>query len=193
MLAYELALRETPTDKGLRFTVAYKYSTLFAPGLALFHYGELLEYEPGAATLNNAGLAAGELGLATTAVDHLRRAHEAGNTLAASNLASRLLHAGFRKEADDLLRSTLNAADVSARVYSVLADVTSSPEDEAEKLKTLEEAIGRVRRWRLRYAEAKLGDAVAPSVLIGQYTGTSWPQARRRRRWERLRHLRPGR
>jgi tetratricopeptide (TPR) repeat protein len=90
----ERLLALDPSDLDVRFALAYKYSNVGRDDLAVHHYLKIPAASRSATAWNNLGVSFERLGLPVRSVRAYREAEAAGETLAASNLAIRLLDAG---------------------------------------------------------------------------------------------------
>jgi tetratricopeptide (TPR) repeat protein len=122
-----------PDDNGTRFNVAYKHSERGNNDLALFHYLKIPQLARDAAAWNNLGVSFQHIGLPASSVGAHRRAELLGNTLAMSNLAQKLMSAGFLSEARELCESALKIEDCHQNAASTLAEVKGIPDEENKK------------------------------------------------------------
>lgn len=172
----ELAIRLTPADKDLRFRVAYDYSEHDADELAFVNYRALIRLdEKYASAKNNAGVSADRLSLPITSVAYYKEAQVLGETLPSANLAQRLIAAGFRQEAMAILDEARKAAHVHRNVHHALGQLASAEAAEEQKIKDITERVGKVRKFRVLYAEALLQSTPAPADLSGTYIGVPSP------------------
>lgn len=170
-LMYELAIQNTPDDTSLRFDVAYKYSEQSAHEIAFVHYRRLLQNEPThIMALNNIGVDAGSLSLPLTAVSYFKLSQAMDNTLASSNLANRLIDAGFKEEAETLLTTAKSKSTVHRNVSFSIGRLAQAEATEEQQITKLSERVGKVRRWHVRHGEAALRQ-LEPTTLSGSYTG----------------------
>jgi tetratricopeptide (TPR) repeat protein len=105
--AVERLLQLDPTDNDRRFNLAYKYSNMGMNETALLHYRAIPNPARTAMAWNNLGVERAILKLPVRAVAAYRKSEELGETLAMSNLAEKLMRAGFLPEARKLLDSAL--------------------------------------------------------------------------------------
>lgn len=154
--ALEMALVERPNDTGLLFSVAYSYSQLGFYPLALLHYKALLNFKPDyAAALNNMGVAYGNLQLPMQSVKAQRQAADDEEyTLAAANLAYKLMSAGFKKEASDLLEKAKQQPDLHPSVGSAIAKLSETEESESEMEERFINSARERQSFLRRFAEA---------------------------------------
>jgi tetratricopeptide (TPR) repeat protein len=173
MAAYEEALRYDPYDTSLRFDAAYKYGELRARRLALYHYRRLLEsnpeHEPAS---NNAGVSAQSLGLPILAVDYFMKAQSLNSTLAMSNLASRLLEAGFRSEAEELLEEARQHEEPDRRVTVVTGEIGEALDKEEGDLESAMKDADYVSKLMALASELSRSPTDAEHFRTGEYKGT---------------------
>jgi tetratricopeptide (TPR) repeat protein len=107
----KLSLREReleidPADTKKRFQLAYAHSESDNRSLAMYHYEKIPISQRDSMTWNNLGVAYQGFSLAGLAISAFQTAANQGETLAMSNLAEKLISAGFLKEAqNELLRA----------------------------------------------------------------------------------------
>lgn len=137
----ERILDLNPDDNDARFSLAYKYAQLGNKELALLHYLKIPVRERSAVAWNNLGVAYDALAMSSKSVDSYRKAEEAGETLAMSNLAYKLMGAGFLSEAQELCDRALKANDYHKNVGLAAARVKElGPEEDEKRAATLEKA-----------------------------------------------------
>ena len=170
---FQLALMEHavelhPADTQKRFALAYKHSANENQDMALHHYLRIPDQQRDPTTWNNIGVSFGEFGLPLKEVKAFKRAADAGETLAMSNLGNRLLNAGFFDDADTECKRALAIPDYHKNVAILLNRLKDVPEEEEKKLQeTLENAKAKVAFYR------RLGMSVmleTPSVIAPKWT-----------------------
>jgi tetratricopeptide (TPR) repeat protein len=129
----ERSLELNPGDNESRFALAYKYSEIEMEKLAAFHYSKIPRFVRSAATWNNLGVALGHLGLPIASIAAYRESEEKGETLATSNIALKLIDAGFLPEAEKALTAALAVEKHDKNVDSGLASAKTAADSEAEK------------------------------------------------------------
>jgi len=131
----ERLLQIRPDDTDARFSLAYRYSQEGQDDASLFHYLKIQvqDREPG--TWNNLGVEYDHFSLVGKAVDAYRKATKAGETLAASNLAYKLLNAGFLQEANGICNKALVDNDCHKNVNQAISRIKEIPEEEDNKEK----------------------------------------------------------
>jgi tetratricopeptide (TPR) repeat protein len=168
----ELALRSTPSDKRLRFSLAHDYSKRGADELAFVHYQVLLEEGPkDPAAENNIGVSSERLSLPFTSTAHYKAAKAAGETLAAANLAYRLISVGFKDEATALLEEARQTENVHHNVQMAIGQIAENEVAEETKIERLKERVDKLRKFRVQYGDALLRAAPKPDELSGTYSG----------------------
>lgn len=170
--ALERLLALDPSDLDVRFSLAYKYSDMSRDDLAVHHYLKIPEASRSAIAWNNLGVSFERLGLPVRSVLAYRKAEAAGETLAASNLAIRLLDAGFVPEATQILETAQAVSDHSKNVDSTLSRAKSANEDEDEKEKTALSKAAAVSGFYREFGSA--ATRVAPK-LEGTWKGPECP------------------
>lgn len=167
--AMERLLELDPCDKEMRFALAYKYSDLGDNELATLHYSRIPAQERSAVAWNNLGVSLDQLGLHAKSVVAYRKSEELGETLAMSNLANKLIQAGFLTEAQNICDAALALKDYHKNVGSTLGRLKEIP---GEEEKTEVEAFAKATPKSEFYK--KLGLAVAkptPTGLFEQWQG----------------------
>lgn len=129
----ERKLELNPSDINTRFSLAYKYSERNSDDLAIFHYLKIPFAERTGVTWNNIGAARDELDLHVKSVMAYRKAEESGETLAMSNLANKLLKAGFLSEAQTICDSALKISDYHKNLGRTLGNLKNALDDENKK------------------------------------------------------------
>lgn len=172
MLMYEQAIRYAPADASLRFDVAYKYGDVNAYSIALHHYGSVISQQPEhQSALNNAGIAAQNVGFPILGVAFLRRAERAGSALASTNLARTLLSVGFVDEAREAIANARRLEHSERRVDSVAGQVANAEQQEEAGAEEAAKYVEKIREWRLRQAEGMLQETLAATAFAGEYIG----------------------
>lgn len=131
-----------PYDETVRFECAYQYRILGQDALALNHY--LLHQrtlpKPDIAAQNNLGDIYEQNDMDIKSTEMYRVAFDGGETLAGSNLASRLLDIGMVDEAEKILRKIISDnpdGDYSDQVHIVLGRISTKKDIENEKYEKL--------------------------------------------------------
>jgi len=161
----ERAVELSPTDAGLRFSVAYNESGLGWENLAWFNYSRISGLDQ-PFTENNLGVACDRLGLPIAAVEQYRKATSLGSSLAASNSASLLLSAGFAREAEETCTKAANESPgkTDPRVFHVLTEVSGKREAERKKTAEMDARVLKIRPYLARLAQPP-GETPSEAVL----------------------------
>lgn len=131
----ERLLQLHPDDVRARFTLAYNYSEADQDELSFYHYLKIPYQERTAIAWNNMGVQFDHFDLAAKSVDAYRTAENLGETLAMSNLARKLIKAGFLKEAQEICNRALEVKDYHKNVGYTIQQIKSIPEEEDKKQK----------------------------------------------------------
>lgn len=164
----EYLLERQPDDTGARFDVAYKYSQEGQERLSLFHYLRIPENERSTATWNNLGVQYEHFNLHSKSVSAYRSAEERGETLAMSNLAQKLIDAGFLKEAAEICDKALKIEDYHKNIGSAITRIKTLPEEEEKKEKELTEKAAAYCEFYRNYGRALTDTGVTDSSGIWQ-------------------------
>jgi tetratricopeptide (TPR) repeat protein len=137
----EKLLELDPTNASLRFELAHKYSELGKDALSIMHYSRIQSNDRTSAAWNNLGVSLGRVNLPYLAVNALKTAKDAGETLANSNLALRLADAGFLDQAAALCNEAQLKPEYSDNILSTAKRIKEIPsEEQKEKDKIVEKA-----------------------------------------------------
>ena len=98
--AMERIVEMSPDDISTRFQLAFGHSEQGNEDMALHHYRAIPQRERDQSAWNNLGVPYDRFSMPGKSVSSYRKAEEMGETLAMSNLARRLMNAGFLKEAE---------------------------------------------------------------------------------------------
>ena len=129
----ERLLQLHPDNTGLRFQLAYRYSEAGYHDLAMFHYLKIPYQECGAGTWNNIGVEFDHFDLESKSVKAYRKAEELGETLAMSNLAQKLIQAGFLEEAEEICNRAVQIKDYHKNVGYAISRIKDVSEEEDKK------------------------------------------------------------
>lgn len=129
----EALLELDPADHDTRFNLAYKYSSLGHDDLALYHYLKIPSHERSEATWNNLGVAYARLHMPIKAVDCYKLSESQRGTVAMSNMAKKLLDAGFLSDAEALCEKALAIPAHSPNIEETIGKLKASGPDEVEK------------------------------------------------------------
>lgn len=133
----EKILELNPSDISERFKIAHKYSNTGMDGLGLFHYLKIPYQQREAGTWNNIGVQYAKLDIASKSVKAYRKSEELGETLAMSNLARKLIDAGFIPEAEQICEKAVQIPDYDKNIGSDIARIKAVQIEEDEKEKNL--------------------------------------------------------
>jgi len=168
---YELAVKSAPADNSLRFELAYAYSQQDCPSAAFLQYNILVNRDPeNIMGLNNLGVAASNLGLLSMGVDYYKRAEALGNTLAAANLAQKLIGAGFLPEARSHVDPKVCLPDVHRNVLDALGAIAKRQSQEETNSKEILKAAQKTRALRVRMGEGLASGLLLRPESAGTYT-----------------------
>jgi tetratricopeptide (TPR) repeat protein len=122
-----------PSDTKTRFSLAYKHSIIGNDDLALFHYLQIPFDERDSMTWNNLGVAFDRFDLSVKSILAYRKAEGSGETLAMSNLASKLITAGFLSEAEQICKNALKVENYHKNITHTMARLKDKPDEENKK------------------------------------------------------------
>lgn len=128
--AMEHLLELNPSDIETRFALAYKYSNIGQQELALMHYLRIPYSSRDGNAWNNLGVCFDNFGMPISSIAAYRQSEAKGETLAISNLAVKLLNAGFSSEAKDLLEKGLLIKDHHKNIDANFAKLKGASEAE---------------------------------------------------------------
>jgi tetratricopeptide (TPR) repeat protein len=142
-----------PSDNDARWKLAYAHGEHSARDLSLLHYGRIPDQERTSATWNNLGVAFDAFALATKAVNAFRKSEEMGEPLAMTNLAGKLITAGFlpeaRTECDEAMK-----IEPPNNLSNVLARLTDVQEDEDKRERAVLEKAERESEFFASFGRA---------------------------------------
>lgn len=165
--AMEAIARVRPDDHSNRFSLAYAHSQQGNEDMALHHYLAIPASQRSGTAWNNLGVALHDFSMPAKAVDAYKKAADAGETLAMSNLAYRLMDAGFLDQAKTLIDEAFSADEPHRNVGEAFARHSDIPNQEGERLV---EATTRLRPKIEFYRLA--GDAILRPTI--RSLGTNW-------------------
>jgi tetratricopeptide (TPR) repeat protein len=122
-----------PDDYDVRFSLGHAHSNFSNQPLALLHYSSIPESKRSGAAWNNLGVACDAVDIPADAVLAYRKAEEAGETLAMSNLASKFLEAGFLDEAKAECERALKLDDPHRNVGLTWSRAKVLPDEERNR------------------------------------------------------------
>jgi tetratricopeptide (TPR) repeat protein len=135
--ALERSLELSPSDRSVRFHLAYQYSRDGFRELAIVHYEAAIGRGDDSGALNNLGIQYAENGLVSSSVRLLKRSSEAGLSLAAGNLAMNLVNAGYGDEARVWIDKGRSVPEVHARVDEAASRLAAKPVEESTALEEI--------------------------------------------------------
>lgn len=166
-LAYDIHPRDDEEQERLARLYVDRGDSL---GLALLHYGELIQREPTPEAETNYGWSASKLGFPIEAVSSYRRGQAQDEPFAIANLALTLLESGFVPEARDLLDSARRKGVSHAQIDKATGAIVEQEENERERLADRLKLVRSIRDWRVREAQAMLESPLDAASLAGEYT-----------------------
>jgi tetratricopeptide (TPR) repeat protein len=164
----EYSLRRNGAQSDLRFKLAYDYTESGFEEIAIYHYHVVLEQREMDGAMNNLATILGPLGLPISSVEHYKAAIKLGNTLAAGNLAFRLLDAGAADEAKAIVNHAMKEGDPDAMVTDALAAVGRRRQEEDKKYEELLQGTVEKRSFFAAMGEASL--ATDKTDIAGRWT-----------------------
>jgi tetratricopeptide (TPR) repeat protein len=167
--ASEALLDIYPDDSDMRFELAYRYSNLNREDLALYHYTRIPKDQRTEATWNNIGVANARLDLYCKAVEAYRKSEELGGTLAMSNLAKKLIYAGFLPEAENICEQAMKIKDYDKRIGLAISRIKEVQEEEGRKQETILTDTKQYREFYRDFGEAC--GKPSPGPQIGTWQG----------------------
>lgn len=163
----EAALAIKPEDSSSRFDLAYKYSEMGLNQQAAFHYKILCQNSPSETHWNNLGVSYDSLDIHTKSIEAYLKSEKLGGTLAMSNMAKRLLNAGFADQATDLCNKAMKFEKYDNRVISTLQSINEKKESEEKTVNLIAEETKVQREFSIHYANAFSTSTL--KMLSGKY------------------------
>ncbi|WP_143738098.1 tetratricopeptide repeat protein [Erythrobacter donghaensis] len=161
--ALERVVLISPGDDDARFSLAYAHSEFGNQEMALHHYTAIPYARRTNFTWNNLGVAYQSLSVPARAVAAYGKAAEDGNTLAMSNLAYRLMQAGFVNEARERLEKALQDANPHKNVGEAYAELRDIEENENTTVKKILDTASSKIEWYRELGTAICKDRI-PNV-----------------------------
>jgi len=137
----ERLLQLIPSDNTARFSLAYSYALEGHAALSLYHYLRIPSQERGPEVWNNLGAAFNDLDVHGKSVLAYKKADTLGNTLAMSNLAHKMITAGFIQEAEEVCDRAIKIKDYHKNIGQVITRIKEVAEDEDKKENEIIEKI----------------------------------------------------
>lgn len=158
-----------PDRNSKRFDLAYKYSHLGQHSLALKHHSEIPINDRGGNEWNNLAVEYASARLSHMAVKAYRESEELGETLATSNLAYKLIQAGFLEQAKEMCISANEKDEVHKNVIHALARISDIPGEEELTLKESIDGVDELHQFWNDFGKAATDKATGG--LDGHWTG----------------------
>lgn len=135
--AEERLLALNPADTGTRFNLglAYQNRSTYQAALSLYHYLRIPENQLSSIGWNNLGVAYARNDIGGLAVDSYKKAESEGETLAMSNLANKLIEAGFLEEARKKCENARSTSDYDKRIDDAFVRLKEVESTEQEQVK----------------------------------------------------------
>ncbi|WP_295133828.1 tetratricopeptide repeat protein [uncultured Reyranella sp.] len=131
--ALEVLRERDPLDADIRFSLGYQYDALDENRAALLHYLGVPEHKRAGGAWNNLGFAREKLSLPIGTIGAYRRAIDAKEPIAFSNLAKRYSSAGFIREALQVCDEGLTALPGENDISDCKALLESQREAETKR------------------------------------------------------------
>lgn len=166
--AQERILKLKPADIETRFSLGLAYQRRSTPEnmLSLYHYLRIPENQLSPIAWNNLGVAYGRNDISGLEVEAYKKAESKSETLAMSNLANKLIDAGFLEEARvrcERARSMPHYDKHIDQSFVRLAEVSSAEEQQAKNVDSKAEPQSRF------FASAGEALSKADTSIIGQW------------------------
>ena len=165
----EQLLKINPGDSTSRFNLAYRYSNNNQDELSFFHYLIIPHRERNQYSWNNLGVAYDLFNMNNNSIKAYKQAEQMGNTLAMSNLAKKLITAGFLEEAEEICNRAFKVKDYHKNVLDDVSKIKAIPDEEEKQEKTILEKVKPLNEFYREYGCASLlGN---PGNIEGQWRG----------------------
>lgn len=158
-----------PGEIDARFSLAFKYSEDNQGELSLYHYFKIPFGQRDAATWNNLGVQFANCELTAKSVTAYQKSFDLGETLAMSNLAQKLIGAGFLKEAENICNQALKIEDYHKNVGYAIIRIKEMPEAEDKKEAELINVVTPVSDFYKDYGRAIASSQIAEH--LGKWQG----------------------
>jgi len=174
----EGSLNIDPTNTGLRFDLAYRYSKKADNEMSLLHYKKLTNTTKSPMGLNNLGVQYNILELPAKSMDSYFESAKNKNTLAMANIAERYLNEGFIKDAEREIKRANELSKENIEVHGNIGYAKNRTEEILEKEEKKEKEIltkaERERKFRVKYSEAFYCDIDLNKEKFDGVWSTSW-------------------
>lgn len=157
----ERLLDLSPDDLETRFSLAYDYSQAGQNELSLLHYLKIPYKERDASAWNNIGVEFDRFELQSKAVNAYRKAEELGETLAMSNLAQKLINAGFLEESEKICNEAVKTRDYHKNVGNAISRIRDVLEEEDRNEKQIIERATPISEFFKDYGHALTKNTVS--------------------------------
>lgn len=173
-IVLEKAFQLSPSKSGGRFAAAYAESQAQFEHAAISNYDVIVKVDENrGAALNNIAVQAETLKLPTIAISYYKRSIEAGESLAAANVAKELIKSGFIEEARETLDKVKDIKDVHANVNEAYAEAAKRVESEAQTWAKEVQRGAQEATFLQRFADARF----PPTTDSGDWSGEWVSQA----------------
>jgi tetratricopeptide (TPR) repeat protein len=159
-LAFEKAVEYEPNNLDYIFKAAYSYSEESYTLLAVNHYLFSASFKDQEYVLNNLGVALADLGFKFHSTRYYKRSSDLGNSLAASNLAYKLMEAGFEQEAMQFIDLGLSRKDPHKNLWEAKQKLNKKINDENEKLEKIKLESPEQRKFVREFASILFSEKV---------------------------------
>lgn len=171
VLALEKALEFSPNDTDTLFDLAHTASGLGFNELSILHYKKITDFHPDSpGAHNNLGVAYGNVDMPIYSIKSFQKARELNNTLAASNLANRLLSVGFAEEAQQILKAALEQEKVHENVSGSMQALEAQRRQENTQYEVVIQDANKQQQFLRRYATAIFTPKVEGFTFVGNWT-----------------------
>jgi|GEM_PF-6030938 len=169
-LTLEKALEYESNNTDILFDLAYSYSEVKLYSLSILHYKTLLFFNNKAAYAhNNIGVSYQDLKLPFKSNKEYTAAYELGNSLAAGNLASNLIHGGFYNEAKRIIEAAKKIEDYDNKINENLDDLNKRSKEEDEREIEIIETAKKQERFLKKLYESEFSKSKSIN-LSGNWT-----------------------
>jgi tetratricopeptide (TPR) repeat protein len=160
----ETLLDLCPGDIDARFSLALKYSEEGQGELSLYHYLKIPYQQRDAGTWNNLGVQFAHCNLDNKSVEAYQKAEKLGETLAMSNLAQKLISAGFLKEAEEICNRAIKVESYHKNVGYAITRIKEIPEAEEKKEAEVIKSVTPISDFYKDYGRAITANQIAECV-----------------------------
>ncbi len=152
----EVVLTLSPDDTDIRFELARAYHEADCHSLSMLHYEKIPRDLRTEATWNNLGVSYTHLQIRGKAVDAYETSIKSGGVLASSNLAHKLVAAGFFEEASRKVNEALKTGEHRDELLDVLTTIQEARSSEASKLSDIKASASEQAEHWLAIGKAAL-------------------------------------